>query len=599
MICITLLVVSLVIFLVTEILPGDVAVMMLKQSATPEGLARIRNELGLERPAHVRYLDWVGGVLRGDWGDSYVHKKPITDIMGRRLWHSAILAVFAFVIGVPTAVAAGIWAGVRPDTKVDRLVSMTSLVGISVPEFVTGVLLMLLLATTLHLLPPSSLILPGTSPFTRPQILILPTLTITAVVFAYVMRMTRANVIEVMQTDYVRTAILKGLPMRRVILRHVLQNAMLPTITIIATNFGWMLGGLIIVENVFAYPGIGQLVLWAINNRDIPLLEGGTACRRYLRFLQSGGRLELRGSRSAGEVSIMVTRTLAATGRRVRYALRLTLRTWAGRIALPIVLLHIMLAFIGPWLAPYSPTEFQRPLEMYQLAPPSSQFWFGTDQFARDVFSRVLCGATSIIGLSVASCALGITLGTVIGMSSGYKGGRVDEIVMRIVDGMYAFPTLLLALLVLSTLGSSNLNIILTIGIAFTPGPARVMRSTTLSLKTMEFVQNARLRGESTPYIIFREILPNVLPTLGVEATVRLSYAILTVASLGFLGMGVQPPSPDWGLTISESRPFLANAPWVALFPAAAVASLVVGVNLLTDGIRQASRMAREEEQHE
>jgi len=274
LIIITLLVVSLAIFLITEVLPGDVAQMMLKQSATPEGLARIRNELGLERPAHVRYLDWIGGVLQGDWGDSYVHKKPIGEILGRRLGHSAVLAVFAFLIAVPTAVAAGIWAGVRPDTKLDRLLSMTGLVGISVPEFVTGVLLMLLFATTFHLLPASSIILPGTSPLSRPQILILPTLTITAVLFAYIMRMTRANVIEVMQTDYMRTAILKGLPMRRVILRHVLRNAMLPTITIIAANFGWMIGGLIIVETLFSYHGIGELVMWSIRNRDIPLLEG-------------------------------------------------------------------------------------------------------------------------------------------------------------------------------------------------------------------------------------------------------------------------------------------------------------------------------------
>ena len=293
---------------------------------------------------------------------------------------------------------------------------------------------------------------------------------------------------------------------------------------------------------------------------------------------------------------MMVTRVLAVTGRRVRNALRLTLRTKSGRIGLFIVLLHLMLALIGPLLAPYSPIEFQEPVAQNQLAPPSAEFWLGTDQFARDVFSRLVSGATSIIWLSVAGCALGVTLGTVIGMSSGYIGGRVDEIVMRIVDGMYAFPTLLLALLVLTTLGSSWINIVLTIGIVFTPGPARVMRSTTLSLKSMEFVQSARLRGESAVYIIFREILPNVLPVLGVEATVRLSYAILTVASLGFLGLGVQPPSPDWGLTIAESREWLAVAPWIALAPAAAVASLVIGVNLLVDSIRQASRMAREEE---
>ena len=303
---------------------------------------------------------------------------------------------------------------------------------------------------------------------------------------------------------------------------------------------------------------------------------------------------------------------LAASGRSARNALKVTLRTWSGRIGLAILLVHLMLALFGPWLAPYSPTEFQRPLSEYQLAPPSSQFWLGTDQFGRDVFSRLLSGATSIIWLSVAGTALGVTLGTAIGLSSGYKGGRVDEIVMRIVDGMYAFPTLLLALLVLTTLGPTSefwsrfplsivpsdwrepASIILTIGVVFAPATARVMRSTTLSLKSMEFIQSARLRGESASYIVFREILPNVMPVLGVEATVRLSYAILTVASLGFLGLGVQPPSPDWGLTISESWKWLSSAPWVALAPMAAVGSLVIGVNLLADGIRQAGTMAQD-----
>jgi len=274
LIFITLLVVSLAIFLIAELLPGDVAAMMLGKEANEESLAKLREDLGLNRPVHERYLSWIGGVLRGDFGDSlYMTGEPIAPIVGRRLWHSAILAVFAFLVGTPLAVMAGIWAGVRPNTRLDRLLSMTGLVGISVPEFVTGVTLILILSSTFNLLPSSSIILPGSTPLTRPQILIMPTLTITAVLFAYTMRMTRANVIEVMQTNYVRTAILKGLPMRRVILRHVLPNAMLPTITVITINFGWMLGGLIIVENVFAYPGIGQLMLWSINTRDLPLLE--------------------------------------------------------------------------------------------------------------------------------------------------------------------------------------------------------------------------------------------------------------------------------------------------------------------------------------
>ena len=270
---ITLLVVSLAIFTITEILPGDVAQMMLKQTATPERLANLREELDLNRPAHERYLSWIGGAVLGDWGNSYVIRKPISEILPRRIKHSLTLAVFALFVGIPLAVAAGVWAGVHPDSLGDRLVSTTSLVGISLPEFVTGVLLMLLLSSTLHLLPPSSVMLPGESPFTRPQILVLPALTLTGVLFAYIMRMTRANVMEVMQSHYVRTAVLKGMPMRRIILRHVLPNSMLPTITIITMNFGYMLGGLIIVENVFAYPGLGQLLLFSIQQRDVPLLE--------------------------------------------------------------------------------------------------------------------------------------------------------------------------------------------------------------------------------------------------------------------------------------------------------------------------------------
>jgi len=293
---------------------------------------------------------------------------------------------------------------------------------------------------------------------------------------------------------------------------------------------------------------------------------------------------------------MIIPRVLVATGRRAKKALRLMLRTWAGRIALPIVLLYIILALFGPWLAPYSPTEMPDSINEYQNLPPSAQFWFGTDQFGRDVFSRVLCGATSLIATAAASAALGIVLGTVVGISSGYKGGKVDEVVMRVMDGLMSFPTLLLALLVLFTLGPSRVNIAATIGFVSMPGIARVVRSTTLSLKTLEFVQSARLRGESTSYIILREILPNVLPVLGVEASVRLSYAILSIASLGFLGLGIQPPSPDWGLAIIQGRRFLVRAPWTVLAPMVAVASLVVGVNLLADGIRQASRMTQREE---
>ncbi|HIE83255.1 MAG TPA: ABC transporter permease [Dehalococcoidia bacterium] len=287
-------------------------------------------------------------------------------------------------------------------------------------------------------------------------------------------------------------------------------------------------------------------------------------------------------------------------------------KTPAGRIGLPLVLLHVLLAAFGSFLAPYSPTDFS---DATYVKPFTSAVdgaiphILGTDQFGRDVFSRLLSGARSIILISGIGSILGVALGTAIGMTSGYLGGKADEIIMRIADGLMSFPSLLLALLVLSVSDSlvwldgisstfatrkESILVIGTMAIVHAPRVARVLRSATLTIKTQEYVDSARLRGESAYYIIFKEILPNALPVLAVEGSVRFSYAILLASSLGFLGLGVEPPSPDWGAMISDSRSILTRAPWVPLAPAAAVASLVVGVNLLTEGIRDAQKLPTE-----
>ena len=273
LILVTLLFVSIVIFAMTEVLSGDAADAILGQGRTEENLQAIREQLGLNRPAHVRYLDWLGGVVRGDLGVSLRDQQPIGGLVGSRLANSLLLASFAFVIGVPAAVAVGIFAAVKQNSFLDGFFSVTSLVAISLPEFVTGVVLIIVFSAWLDLFPSSSLLPPGTSPLSRPEILVLPAATLMGVLFAYIMRMTRANVIEELNTNYVRTATLKGLSYRRVLFRHAVPNAMLPTISVITINMGWMLGGLIIVESVFAYPGLGRLLLTSIQNRDVPLLQ--------------------------------------------------------------------------------------------------------------------------------------------------------------------------------------------------------------------------------------------------------------------------------------------------------------------------------------
>ena len=286
--------------------------------------------------------------------------------------------------------------------------------------------------------------------------------------------------------------------------------------------------------------------------------------------------------------------TLLRAGNAARNGIALVLRTNTGRVAFAIVLIHVLVAILGTWITPYPPTEYDLP---NRFTGPSAEHWLGTDDKGRDVLSRVLAGSRSIVWIATLGTILGVTLGTAVGVTSGYFGGKTDQIIMRFVDWFLAIPSLLLAILVInmsrqrfSDLDESWL-VILTIGISFMPNNSRVIRSAALAIKPLEFVQSARLRGEPTIYIMFREILPNVLPVVAVEAAIRMSFALLLTAGLGFLGLGVQPPSSDWGLMVSENFRHIGQVPLAALAPGMAMASLVVGINLLADGIRQAQNL--------
>lgn len=252
-----------------------------------------------------------------------------------------------------------------------------------------------------------------------------------------------------------------------------------------------------------------------------------------------------------------------------------------------IFFLFLFVAVFAPLFAPYGLNE-----QIYSDArqAPSAAHWFGTDQLGRDVFSRVLLGAKDILTLAGLGTALAVAGGTLFGLAAGYWGGAFDEIVMRIFDGLLAIPALLLALLLLGTLGASRNSILIVIVLLYTPIVARVVRSVVLGVRNKGFVEAARLQGESTGRILFREILPSVVPTLTVEAALRFSYAIFLVASLGFLGVGVQPPSPNWGLMVNEARPHVSQLPWTMYYPAGAIAIVVIGVNLMADGIKRIVR---------
>ena len=261
--------------------------------------------------------------------------------------------------------------------------------------------------------------------------------------------------------------------------------------------------------------------------------------------------------------------------------LRLLVRSPAFVIGVVIILFWVACALFA--------RLFVDPLDsdlLSSLTPPSADHWFGTDQLGRDMFARVLSGSRDVLTVAPLATLLGVGCGTALGLVMGYFPGWVDDILSRIVEAVLALPLLLLALLALTALGPSNGTVVVAIGMAFTPLVARTVRAAVMSERNLDYVAAARLRGEGALHIMFVEILPNVLPPIMVELTVRLGYAIFTVATLSFLGVGLQPPSSDWGLAISENYALIGGGYWWAvLFDAIAIASLVIAVNLVADGL--------------
>jgi peptide/nickel transport system permease protein len=269
-----LVAVSMLVFAVTELLPGNVVTMILGTDATPEDIARLERLMGLSDPPVTRYLHWASGVARGDFGESLRMQRPIGPILADRLTNSLVLAGIAFLMVALGGLALGLVTALNEGSRLDRVVSAVAVVGTSLPEFVTATVLILLFAGgAFRLLPPS-----GYDGFAKDPVdalvhLVLPSLSLAVILTAYVGRVTRTSVIDALRSDYVRTARLKGLPPRTVVLRHVLPNALVPTITVLFMNLGWMFGGIVVVEEIFVFPGIGRLMLFGISERDWPVIQ--------------------------------------------------------------------------------------------------------------------------------------------------------------------------------------------------------------------------------------------------------------------------------------------------------------------------------------
>lgn len=269
----TLLLVSFFIFAVLEILPGDVATRILGRDATPETLAALREHMHLNDPAIVRYVRWLLGVLRGDFGKSLVSGRSVSEVLAPRVLNTVFLSIYAFLIYLPLATLPALTQAVRRDRSVDHVLSITTLVLLSLPDFLLGTLLLIVFVLLVPVLPAMSTV-DHTSGFTEYlRATTLPALTLAIVMAVYAVRMLRDNLIEVLDADYIRTAELRGVPARRVVWRHALPNALAPTLNVTALNLAYLVGGVVVVEKVFAYPGFGNLLVDSLQLRDFPLIE--------------------------------------------------------------------------------------------------------------------------------------------------------------------------------------------------------------------------------------------------------------------------------------------------------------------------------------
>jgi peptide/nickel transport system permease protein len=271
----TLFLVSLVVFAATQALPSDPARAILGRTATPDSLKALRKQLNLNRPVVSQYTHWLGGIFTGDLGNSLAARgEPVTKVLGKRLENSAVLVLLAAVISIPLSILLGVISARRRDGPLDHSLSLVLLALAALPEFVVGIALVLLFATRVfHVLPAVSLIPPDSSPWQNLKELVLPTVTLVLAVSPYVARIMRASMVEVLESDFVEMARLKGMPERHVLWRHAVPNAIAPAIQVIALNLAYLAGGIVVVEFVFAYPGIGSALVDGVANRDLPIVQ--------------------------------------------------------------------------------------------------------------------------------------------------------------------------------------------------------------------------------------------------------------------------------------------------------------------------------------
>jgi len=652
--------VSLLVFFLVHFIPGDPAVLILGESAQPADIERLQHELGLDQPLHKQLTDFLTGLIRLDLGRSLHRMKPVTEILIERFPATLCLTLISLCVALLIAFPLGIISAVRSKSAVDTGSMFFALLGVSMPNFWLGPLLILLFSIKLDLLPVSGRF--GWDSY------ILPAITLGTALAAMLTRMIRSSLLEVIQSPYITTAYSKGLSSSKVILKHALRNALIPVVTILGLQFGSLLGGSIITETIFSWPGIGRELIQAIQGRDYPVVQGCVLLISFLYVFVNlvtdlaysilDPRIQMSIQKSSkpakpifplswirrfpvnlivilccilfawlvssvgSGIAGITSRCWSVLGnafnnliienvyfiRIIGYALKTALilsipmiliiwrkrdpRSWKSFIkqrsafaGLIITVLFLVMGFAGPLLTPCDPLE--QDLD-HRLEAPGHNHWLGTDDMGRDLLSRILDGSKISVRVGLTVTLVSAVFGTLIGMIAGLSGGWIEELIMRIVDVLLAFPGILLAIALVAVLGPDIDNVILALCLLGWVSFARLARGQVLSVIVEDYVVAAKSLGASSTRLILKHLLPNILAPIVIQATLGMAGVIIAEAGLSFLGLGVQPPTPSWGGILNSGVDFFREGPHITIFPGLVIMIVVMGLNFFGDGLRDA-----------
>ena len=469
-----------------------------------------------------------------------------------------------------------------------------------IPEVVSGIVLILVFAIWLNVLPLSASVPPGAGLGDTIYHLILPAIPLTLILFGYIAQMARAGTVEALNSDYARTATLKGLPRGVMIRRHILRNSLLPTITVVATQTGYLIGGLVLVEIPVPLPGHRLADLNAANSKDFPMLEAGILVIGVVYMVATliadilysllNPRIRYRGRRmSIGTVPVESRGALSAGSGRP--AARVPAQSHPPEGVHRRRGDHRLLDLRGDLRQPARAPRSATPRTCWRSTNrPSGSHWFGTDSLGRDMFSRVITGSRDILITAPLATLIGTVLGTALGLVMGYFRGITDDVIGRFVEAFLALPLVVTGILGVVALGPSDGTLIVVIGIIFTPLIARTVRAAVLLERELDYVSAARLRGETSPTSCSSRSCPTCLAPIMVEFTVRLGYAVFTIVTLSFLGFGIpaaRRPTGAWTSHRTSRRCRPATGGRCCSTPLA-IASLVIGVNLIATSVESA-----------